>query len=122
MKEVAPQGYPPPQEWPVRQGPDCSECKSADNVTWLGAGVEPATGASVNLWRCGNCRNQWPVPITHWPVLDGPDCPICQTPGTVWSAIAAQQKGDLWVCDDGHEFVVTIEGLVIPPEGEEASS
>ncbi len=122
MKEGIQRNSPPPQEWPVRQGPDCATCKIADNVTWLGAGVDPTTGASANLWRCDNCRNQWYVLITHWPVLDGPDCPICQTPGTVWVAVAAQQQGDLWVCDYGHNFVVTIEGLVIQADSEETSS
>ncbi|MDL4772482.1 hypothetical protein [Actinomadura xylanilytica] len=109
-----PPPFPPVQQWPVLDGPDCPFCARPDHVRWAGPATYP--GAEVTGWECRNCLGTWTISITHWPVLDGPDCPHCLTPVTCWAAIEPDHHGDLWTCEHGHEFVLTPEGLVILPE------
>lgn len=116
MKPYSPQNYPPVQEWPTVYGPDCvNGCENTDDMTWYAATTD-LNGRPVNLWQCGACCAMRPVPVTHWPVMEGPNCPVCGIEHTFWAAIAADHNGDLWMCEDDHEFVLTIEGLVIPSE------
>lgn len=107
--------YPPAEQWPVVQEPDCPTCQTTSQVVFIG----PATfldGGEANVWHCRACPADWAIPITRWPVNDGPDCPYCDRPGTVWAALAPDDLGDLWVCEHAHEFVLTPEGLIILPE------
>lgn len=110
-----PQDFPPVEQWPMVSPPDCPRGQHHADVVWIG----PATyqdGAEVNVWRCRVCRHDWPIRITRWPVEDGPDCPYCRTEDTCWAALAPDTSGDLWTCGNGHEFVLTPEGLIILPE------
>ncbi|WP_433474973.1 hypothetical protein ACQPZP_40900 [Spirillospora sp. CA-142024] len=110
-----PQNFPPVEQWPTVTPPDCPLCQRPADAVWIG----PATyqdGTEVNVWRCRACRHDWHIPTRHWPVLNGPDCPYCLTKDTCWAAHAPDVPGDLWTCDNGHEFVLTPEGLIILPE------
>ena len=109
---------PPPEHWPLLTPPDCPTCQRPSEVVYIG----PATtlGGEVNVWRCRACPADWTIPVTYWPVDDGPPCPRC-TSTTCWAAIDPDHLGDLWVCACGHELVLTREGIVITPGHEGAS-
>ena len=111
-----PPNVPPVTQWPVMLAPDCPDCQRPDDVTWYAPAISLDTGAEVNLWQCGACCAVWPIPVTRWPVLDGPDCPYCLTPVTCWAAIDPDNAGDLWTCEHGHEFTLTPDGLIIRAE------
>ena len=111
---------PPPEHWPVVTPPDCPLCQRHTDVAWIG----PATyrdGTDVNAWHCHGCRHDWHIPVTRWSVDDGPDCPTCLTAVTGWAAMDPDRRGDRWICRNGHEFVLTDEGLVIVPDNEDLS-
>ncbi|MFF5265384.1 hypothetical protein ACFY4C_41420 [Actinomadura viridis] len=110
-----PPPYPPPEQWPLLTGPDCRRCQDPAEVVRVGP-TTTLTGTQVNVWHCRACLADWTIPVTHWPVLDGPNCPHCDTTVTCWAAIAPDYLGDLWLCEHGHEFVLTPEGLVIISE------
>ncbi|GLZ14186.1 hypothetical protein Acsp04_44210 [Actinomadura sp. NBRC 104425] len=102
------------EQWPLLTAPDCPTCQRPADVVFIG----PATtcdGTEVNVWHCRTCPADWAIPVTHWPVQDGPDCPYCLTPATCWAAIDPDNAGDLWTCQNGHEFTLTPEGLIILP-------
>ncbi|TDD67819.1 hypothetical protein [Actinomadura rubrisoli] len=107
-----PHDFPPVEQWPMVTPPDCPLCQRPTDVVWIG----PATyrdGAEVNAWHCRACRHDWPIPLTRWPVEDGP---YCLTEDTSWAALAPDALGDLWTCGNGHEFVLTSGGQIILPE------
>ncbi|WP_412516481.1 hypothetical protein K8Z49_37915 [Actinomadura madurae] len=110
-----PAGVPPVEQWPLLTPPDCPTCQRPTGTAWIGPATM-ANGAEVNVWHCRACPADWAIPVIHWPVLDGPECPFCLTPVTCWAALAPDALGDLWTCEHGHEFVLTPEGLVIPPQ------
>jgi hypothetical protein len=118
MMTPNPAALPPVEQWPMVTPPDCPTCQRPTDVVWIG----PATfgtgtdGAEVNVWRCRACPADWFIPVTYWPVLDGPACPYCRTEVTCWAALALDHGGDLWTCEHGHEFALTPEGLIIPAE------
>ncbi|GLZ09610.1 hypothetical protein Acsp03_70760 [Actinomadura sp. NBRC 104412] len=106
---------PPAEQWPVLGGPDCPTCQRWTEVTFI-APTTTLDGTDLNTWHCRACRTDWAIPITRWPVLDGPGCPTCHSTATCWAALDPDQGGDLWLCEHGHEFVLTPEGLIILPE------
>ena len=110
---------PPIEQWPLILPPDCPHCGRPDDVDWTRTTPAPpgefGDAAQVNRWQCRACRAEWAIPVTRWPVLDGPDCPTCLTPVTYWAALAPDHYGDLWVCRYGHEFVLTPDGLIFLP-------
>ncbi|KAB2347257.1 hypothetical protein [Actinomadura rudentiformis] len=112
--------FPPVDQWPVLQPPDCPTCQATTGVVFIGP-ADRIDGGTVNLWHCRACPADWTTPITHWPVLDGPDCPYCNSTDTCWAAIAPDHRGDLWTCPQDHEFVLTPEGIVITPGNEDLS-
>ncbi|WP_433467014.1 hypothetical protein [Spirillospora sp. CA-128828] len=112
-----PDELPPVEQWPILTGPDCPDCGATDYVRWRGSALGlDYNGDPVNLWECGECCGEWAVPAHHWPVTDGPDCPYCRTDVTCWATLAPDVPGDLWTCHNGHEFVLTLEGLIVLPE------
>ncbi|WP_433328207.1 hypothetical protein [Spirillospora sp. CA-294931] len=84
-------------------------------MTWSGPAVSLDTSQPVNLWECGACCTEWAIPVTHWPVLHGPDCPFCGSQITTWAALAPEHNGDLWLCEWGHEYLHTPDGLIVVP-------
>ncbi|TDB71687.1 hypothetical protein E1264_42320 [Actinomadura sp. KC216] len=115
-----PVDFPPAEHWPTGAPPDCPTCERPTEVVFIG----PATLADfteVNVWRCRACPADWYIPVTRWPVTNGPNCPYCHDQGTCWAAHAPDVPGDLWSCEDGHEFVLTHEGIVITPGNEDLS-
>ncbi|MFG2002113.1 hypothetical protein ACGFNU_23475 [Spirillospora sp. NPDC048911] len=113
-----PASFPPPDQWPILTGPHCPACQTdaPGDVVWIGTANDLDTGDKVHLWTCRACCTDWTIPITHWPILDGPDCPYCATESTFWAAIDPDHDGDLWMCEQGHEFVLTPEGVIVLPE------
>lgn len=116
MKPYSPHNYPPVEQWPTVHGPVCNTCDTDAKVNWRGTATDVDTGEPVTLWECGGCRSDWCVPVTHWPVLEGPNCPVCGIEHTFWAAMAPDRNGDLWMCEGDHEFVLTLEGLIVIPE------
>jgi hypothetical protein len=109
---------PPATLWPSPTGPDCPSC-AHDTTDWSGTARsldDPDT--IVHLWQCPACRAEWTIRVTCWPVLDGPDCPVCEIPETRWTGIDPDHHGDTWTCPAGHEFVLTPEGFIYVPGGE----
>ncbi|GAA2631032.1 hypothetical protein SMC26_23695 [Actinomadura fulvescens] len=111
--------FPPADQWPVLNAPDCPTCQTTTDVVFIGP-ADRIDGGQVNVWHCRTCPADWTIPVTHWPVTSGPACPYCHTAVTCWAAIEPDQLGDLWLCEHGHEYVLTPEGLVITP-GDEAT-
>ncbi|MGP4030257.1 hypothetical protein [Actinomadura sp. 3N407] len=110
-----PHDFPPVEQWPMVTPPDCPLCQRPADVVWIG----PATytgGAEVNVWHCRGCRHDWHIPVTRWPVESGPDCPYCLTKVTCWAAHAPDTPGDLWTCENAHEFVLTPDGDIVQPK------
>ncbi len=116
---IIPPGFPNLTYWPVgAPGPDCPYCFTDQPAAWLGLahGPEFPDRPDLHLWKCGACRTCFTVRAGYWPVLDGPDCPVCETPATRWQAIDPDHTGDRWVCEAGHEFVLDPEGFIyLPP-------
>ncbi|MES9606169.1 hypothetical protein [Actinomadura sp. NPDC000929] len=115
MMTPNPPELPPVEQWPIITGPDCPLCERPADVVYIGPATTPA-GKAVTCWQCRACRHDWTIRAHHWPVQDGPDCPYCLTEVTCWAALAPDTPGDLWTCHNGHEFVLTPEGLIILPE------
>ncbi|KAB2386425.1 hypothetical protein [Actinomadura montaniterrae] len=109
---------PPAEHWPVLAGPDCPGCGGTDWVNYSGS-VTSLEDGLVLLFECGECCTEWAIPAHHWPVLCGPDCPTCGSLNTCWATYAPEHPGDLWTCDNGHEFVLDPEGIIILPEDAE---
>ncbi|KAB2371123.1 hypothetical protein [Actinomadura montaniterrae] len=107
---------PPADNWPILAPPDCPSCETSTEVTWSGRATSLDDGAEVLLWECGGCCTDWCIPAKYWPTLDGPDCPTCGSLNTCWATYAPEHPGDLWTCDNGHEFVLDPEGLIFLPE------
>ncbi|MFD0687357.1 hypothetical protein [Actinomadura fibrosa] len=107
--------FPPPQQWPVLQPPDCPTCQTGADVVFIGD-ADRIDGGQANIWHCRSCPDDFATTITFWPVLEGPDCPYCGQGFTCWAAIDPDHGGDLWTCEHGHEFVVDPEGLIVLPK------
>lgn len=107
---------PPVEHWPMILPPDCPACDGTDHVNYSGPATSLEDDGPVMLWECGECCAEWAIPAHHWPVLDGPDCPYCASVFTCWATYAPEHCGDLWLCEHGHEFVLTPEGLIVLPE------
>ncbi|WP_207945051.1 hypothetical protein, partial [Actinomadura rubrisoli] len=110
--------YPPADQWPVLQPPDCPTCQTPTEVVFIGP-ADRLDGGQTNVWHCHACPTDWAIPVTRWPVADGPDCPYCLTECTSWAALDPDRHGDLWTCHNGHEFVLTLDGTVITPGKED---
>jgi hypothetical protein len=82
---------------------------------WLYTAPSLDTGHDVHVWLCDACADPFLIDATTWPVLDGPDCPVCETPITRWTGIDPDHYGDAWTCEHGHGFVLDPEGFVFVP-------
>ncbi|WP_026415423.1 hypothetical protein [Actinomadura oligospora] len=107
---------PPTEQWPSSALADCPTCRNDHRVRWVGPAHRITDGAPVQVWICAACQDAWITPLTSWPVLDGPDCPIagCGAVGTRWHAIDPDARADRWSCPFGHQFLLDPEGLVSP--------
>ncbi|MEW2353063.1 hypothetical protein [Spirillospora sp. NPDC029432] len=111
--------FPPVHHWPVLSAPDCPTCQTHTEVVYTGL-ADRLDGGQATVWHCRPCSTDFAILATRWPVTEGPDCPYCGTDATTWAAIEPDRMGDLWLCGYGHEFVLTPEGLIVPPGGEAA--
>jgi hypothetical protein len=109
--------FPPPlATWPIFTGPDCIRCGAGGHTTrWCGI-CRNQDNQQVHLWLCKSCECLWTILVTSWPVLDGPDCPVCESPHTRWVGIDPDLPGDTWSCPWDHTFALDPEGLVYLPE------
>ncbi|MCP2343391.1 hypothetical protein [Actinomadura rupiterrae] len=107
---------PPTGQWPIPDGADCAGCSSNQHTRW--AGYDFTVTPALHLWRCRACRAVTRTPVTYWPANDGPDCPSCLSAVTCWATFDPDHAGDLWICENAHEFTLTPEGIVIPRTGE----
>ncbi len=111
-----PNPVPPPSFWPATVAADCWHCNRPDAVTWHG--LTTILGVQVHVWYCRACDHMFFTRLTCWPVLDGPDCPVCEIPATRWTGMDPDHDGDAWTCEAGHEFVLDPEGFIyVPPAG-----
>lgn len=80
---------PPCEQWPSLALADCPTCRTDHRVRWIASANRLTDGAPVQVWLCAACQDVFTTPVTRWPVLDGPDCPIagCGAVGTRWDTI-----------------------------------
>jgi hypothetical protein len=116
-----PDHWPPRELWPTTTPPDCTGCERPDDVEWNGYAHLLDHDHDALMWFCNGCCAEWGTLTTHWPVNDGPDCPVCDSPATRWTDIDPDHLGDTWTCDAGHEFVLDPEGFVYVPSAGDAA-
>ncbi|MCP2336982.1 hypothetical protein [Actinomadura rupiterrae] len=116
---------PPCEQWPSLALADCPTCRTDHRVRWIASANRLTDGAPVQVWLCAACQDVFTTPVTRWPVLDGPDCPIagCGAVGTRWDTIDPDHHADVWSCPFGHRFLLDPEGLVspLPADGSEVA-